>query len=184
MKKIIVLLMVLLTMCSSVFAKDKTTEDEKSKLTTREKLLYADTLLMMIDSKLDLKRWELIDASVSEGYCILLDKETIAAPYSDTLEYWTCTFWQAGKGSCSDPVCKEKKINRAKHYHYARLRCGLRHLTIKPLALVRRDESMNVIDSLDVPLYLQKEKAVFPGSLGEREMLKAKEIASQKKKKR
>ncbi len=184
MKKIIVLLMVLLTMCSSVLAKDKTTKDEKPKLTKEEQRVLAEAFAAMADSKLDLKRWTIIDGGDNGSFYVFIDEETVTAPYSDVLEVWVCYFFPAGKGGCGAKLCKEKKINTAKHYHYFRDSFDLLHLKSKCKSWVIRDESMKVVDSLDVPSYLQTESNVFPGSLGEAIMLRAKEIASQKKKKR
>ena len=178
MKKIIVLLMLLLTMCSSVLAK----AEQPSKMTEEEQKLDAKTIATILDSNLDLKRWVLVTISTNDDY-FFIDKETVVAPYSDRLEYWLCQFRPGGKGSCGAPWCKEKKMDTAKHYHYIRYSCDLRHLKQKITSGSTRDESMKLIESVDIPSYVQKENDIFPGSLGEMAMLKAKEIASQKKKK-
>lgn len=178
MKKIIVLLMLLLTMCSSVLAK----AEQPPKMTEEEQRQAAEAIVAMIDSKLDLDRWVLVTISENNDY-FFIDKETVVAPYSDRLEYWLCQFRPAGKGSCGAPWCKDKKIDTAKHYHYIRYKCDLRHLTQEVTSGVTRDESMKIVDSIDIPLHLQKKNDIFPGSLGEMAMLKAKEIASKKKKK-
>ena len=184
MKKILVFLMVLLAISSSVFAKDKTTQSGNPKLTEEERREFAEALFVIIDSKLDLKRWEFVTVSKSNDY-LFIDKETITMPYSDTLEVWECAFRPAGKGSCESPTCKEKKIDTAKHYHYTRRKYDLSHLNFTIISLSTKDENGTTILSFDLPYYMQRqtESRVFPESVGEKVMLKAQEIARKKKKK-
>ncbi len=182
MKKILVFLMVFLTLCSSVFAKEKTTDNEK--LTPEEQRLFAEAMATMIDSKLDLKRWEFVTISTNNDY-YFIDKETVTMPFSDTLEFWECVFRQAGKGSCGSKICKEKNIDTAKHYHYTRYKYDLSHLKSTVTSMSTKDENGVTVFSLNVPTHIQMEteREVFPESVGEKVMLKAQEIARKKKKK-
>ena len=181
MKKILVFLMVLLAICSSVFAKEKATDNEK--LTPEEQRQVAEGIVAMIDSKLDLKRWEFATATTKNDY-YFIDRETLVTPYPDILEVWECHFRQADKGSCGYKSCQEKKIDSTKHYHYTRYRYDLNRLKQTITSMVTKDEAGNVVLSLDVPSYLQKEADVFPGSLGETCLKTAKRIAQEKQKKK
>ncbi len=167
-------------MCSSVFAKEKLTENPK--LSREERRQVAEAIVAMVDSKLDLKRWEFVTISKNNDY-IFIDKETIAMPYSDTVEVWECVFRQAGKGSCESQICKEKKIDTAKHYHYTHYKYDMNRLKYTITSLSTKDESGGIVFSLDVPFHLQKEAEVFPESIGEKVLQKAQEIARKKKKK-
>lgn len=180
MKKVIVLLMVLLALSSSVFAKDKA---DQTKMTEAEKRVLVEVLNGIADSKLDLKRWEFVSVDTENNY-IFIDKETIATPYSDTLEVWECYFRRAGEGSCNSKICKEKNIDTAKHYHYSRYKFDLSHLKQTVTSMSVKDESGKVVFSIDVPSYLQKDFEIFPESMGEKIMLKVKEIAQENKKKK
>ena len=170
-------------MCSSVFAKDKATKNENPELTAEEQRLFAEGVAALIDSKLDLKRWEFVTVSTNNDY-YFIDRETITMPFSDTLEFWECVFRQAGKGSCQSNFCKEKNIDTAKHYHYTRFKYDLNHLKSTITSMSTKDENGKIVFSFNVPIEIQikTESEVFPESVGEKMMLKAKEIANQKKK--
>ena len=181
MKKVLIFLMILLAITASAFAKEKTDQTEKPKLTEAEKRLVAEIFVAIKESKLDLKRWEFVTASSNNDY-FFIDKETIATPYSDILEVWECHFRQAGKGSCGFGVCKEKKIDTTKHFHYTRYKYDLSRLKQTITAMTTKDEAGNIVFSFDVPSYYQKESEVFPESLGEKEMIEAKKIIQNRNK--
>ena len=174
MKKIMTLLLIIISLHSIVFAKEEnqTKEDEYN----------AKVMQQLKDCQLNLDRW--VYVSVLDGSLdaiTFFDSQTIVKPLPDTMDVWVCVFL-TGKESCEASTCVEKKMDVTKHYHLYRWRFDLSTLKMTLLSVAIRDIKMNLVDSLEYPIKYQITKTVTPDSVGEGIMKAAKEIVDKKNK--
>lgn len=182
MKKIIALLLLLLSLTSTALAA------EKGQWSEAEKAYFTEMANAYKESELSPLRWNYVQSrrngkDIEE--MLFYDTETIATPYSDEMDVWWCWYY-TGKGHCSMPSCEKYNMKTAKHYHLARWKYNLKSLTITLLASIVQNEQKEVIESLDFPLGQQPASVIKPDSIAESIMIRAKkdvEERSHKKKK-
>ncbi len=159
MKKAIGVLLLLLSLASTVFSADKISPEAEA---------YLNELgVAFSECKLKLPRWQFVttlDEKVNT--VVFYDRQSVASPYYDEKDVWVGIFYR-GKSPCEYPVCKEKNIQTSKHYHLSRWRLNGRLMQYKILSVSARDENYNLVDSFDIPSYLQEAKTIAPDTVGE-----------------
>ena len=171
MKKIIVLLLLALSLFSTAFsagkATDKATEDaylQEIKAALNESLLKAP-------------RWMFATTVDKQVNTVLFyDVQSIVSPYPNVNDVWIGAFYR-GKGPCEYPECA---VKLKKHYHLSRWRIDNRLRQFVVTAIATRDEKYGLVDSVDVPSYLQKPKTIEPGTVGEQIMNEINEMQTLK----
>lgn len=177
MKKFFIMLMLLLTVSSTIFAKADTDVSDND---VNEFLKnYVDSLS---GCRLDLKRWA--DAGVSQGYSYLrfFDTKTIVPKSRDLFEVWICDYL-TGKKTCGLTACENAKIDASKHYHYSRVRFNGSDLTYTRLSTMIKDpKNEKTIDSYTVPSFMQTAKPIPPESMVESVFITVKQYLQESKK--
>lgn len=162
MKKFFIMLTVVMTICSTAFAK---TNPEANDDALKE---YIKTYLDCYSGcKLAVDRWE--DSGIGNNYKYLrfFDTETITFRTPDVFDVWICDY-MTGKQSCDTDECKEAKIDTAKHYHYARLRFDSSAYTCSLLTIMVKDtQNEKIIKSLTFPSYVDTTATIIPESMAE-----------------
>ena len=159
MKKIIAVLLLLLSLASTAFPAEKLSPEAEA---------YLNELgVAFSECKLKPPRWMFV-TSLDEkvNTVVFYDRQSVASPYYDEKDVWVGIFYR-GKNPCEYPVCKEKNIQSTKHYHLSRWRLNARLMQYKILSVTARDENYNLVDSFDIPSYLQEAKTIEPDTVGE-----------------
>ena len=153
MKRFLLLLLLLLTVCSSAFAECNLNQARwKYLYSTNEYGFYFDTLTLNVNSS------------------------------GSTFEVWECNYFPGKVSACNWPNCKEKGLESSEHYHYVLTEYDYRKRTLTYKSFVGRDNNGKVIVSYDEPSYLQKTITIVPDTIGEVNFLAIKKyIDSQKK---
>ena len=153
MKKFFILLMLLLTVCSSAFA----------------------------ECNLDQNRWKYLYSTDSYGF--YFDTLTINEDKVKSLfEVWECNYFPGKVSACTWPQCKEKGLESAEHYHYVLSEYDYKQRTVNFKSFIGRDNKGNVIVSYDKPSYLQEATRIVPDTLGEMNLLLIKKYMDDNKK--
>ena len=146
MKKLLVLLMLTMAICSSAFA----------------------------ECKLDMTRWKYIGSNNNCGfYCdtVSIDVNDDKSAF----EVWECEYYPGNHSKCTLRTCEEKGIQSSEHYHYFLLRYNLKNRTFTTKSFSLRDSNGNILLTYDYPLHLQKTQNVVPDTSLETIMLRIKE---------
>ena len=177
MKKFLVLLMLILAVCSSTFAKNETGTIKNSDTDNLIKSLDA-----MQECKLNLDRW--LDAGMPSDYSFFkfFDKETIISNNPEVFEVWVCDY-HTGIKPCTFEECKKAKIENSKHYHYARIRYNASAFTFRTLSLMIKDsQNEKIIKSITIPPYIQNDNPIPPESMAEGTLIEIRKYLQNKKK--
>ena len=171
MKKIIAILLLLLSLAPTSFSAENLSQEAEAYLNELGRALS--------ESKLKAPRWVFV-TSLDEktNTVVFYDRQSITSPYYDEKDVWVGIFYR-GKSACEYPVCKEKNIQSSKHYHLSRWRLNARLMQYTILSVVSRDENYNLVDSFDIPGYLQKAKAIEPDTVGEQVLNEIKDNQSE-----
>lgn len=138
MKKVVILLMLLLAVCSSAFAK----------------------------CNLDMNRWRYL-ASTS-NYGVYFDTVSLDVNKGNSsFEVWTCTYYPGSYSNCAYSLCEEKGVHTSEHYHYTLSEYNYKQRTYNLKSILTRDNLGKVIFSADMPSFLQKAEKLPPESDGE-----------------
>ncbi len=173
MKRILAIVILILLLCPSVFAKDKGLQEGRA--------IERELLQLLDECRLDKSRWEYAAVTGKDiSHIFFYDKKTITSPYPNELEVWWCDF-NVGKESCGIPKCVEIKIDTSKHYHLNRWKYDLRDLKMTLLSSVVKNNKLETLDSFDFPLGYQVTTTVKPESIGEVIMNRAKEVLEETK---
>jgi hypothetical protein len=159
MKKIIALLVLALSLFSTTFSAEKLSPEAEA---------YINELgRAFVECKLKAPRWMFVTSLDEKANKVLFyDRQSIASPYYDEKDVWVGIFYR-GKDPCEYPGCKEKNFHSSKHYHLSRWRLNARLMQYKVLSVATRDENYNLVDSFDIPSYLQEAKTIMPDTIGE-----------------
>ena len=126
MKKIIALLLLVLSLTSTVLA------TEKGQMSEAEKVFWKEMVNAYKDSNLPPLRWSYV-GSFGNGKDIdrmlFYDTETITTPYPDEMDVWWC-FYFTGTGTCNFTSCEKNKTQTAKHYHLNRVKYNFPFVTV------------------------------------------------------
>lgn len=146
MNKVLILLLVLLTACSSAFAK----------------------------CNLDMNRWKYLGSS--SNYSVYFDTVSLLVnEYKSSFEVWSCWYYPGGYSNCADSQCEEKGIHTSEHYHYYLEEFNYRERTSTFKSAITRDNLGKAISSVDMPSILQQAHKLSPDSSGEFIMQNVKE---------
>lgn len=146
MKKSVILLMLALIICSSVFAEcNLDTNRWKHMVSTKDYGLYCDIASIIVnDDKTDFKVWE-------------------------------CEYYPGNYSKCPLKVCNDKGLQTSEHYHYFLVDYNYKNRTVTSQSFSLRDSNGNILVAHDIPSHLQKTKNVIPNTTIEALMLKIKE---------
>ena len=173
MKKFLVLLILILTVCSSTFAKNETD-------TTKNTVIKIDEALQAC--KLNLGRWLYSNMSSDYSFLKFFDTETIISKNDDVFEVWVCDYY-TGIKSCNYVDCKKAKIDYSKHYHYSRTRFNSSAFTFRTLSLMVKDsQNENIISSVTIPLHIQHDTPIPPESMAEGTLIEIRKYLQNKEK--
>ncbi len=150
MKKLFMLVMLLLMVCSSALAES-----------------VNDVLK---DCKLETNRWKVVEWNKKEKYVRFYDSESLAVTGPGQFELITYDYFYAN--TCNEENCA---LRNSKHYHTEKNIYSTRNSKGKPLSFGKRDNDLNLVDSYEYPPSLQIPTDIERKSIGEKTMLKAKE---------
>lgn len=160
MKKIIVLLLLALSLFSTAFSSGKTSQEASP----QTEAFFNEMGRVFRECQLKPPRWVYLTTLDEQVNKILFyDEQSIVSPYPYAQDVWVGVFYR-GKSPCAYPECKEKA---KPHYHLSRWRLDSRLMQFTVLSVATRDENYNVVDSADIPSYLQKAKTIAPDTVGE-----------------
>ena len=156
MKKLLVLLMVLLSICSSVFAES-----------------FEDVLK---DCKLDRSRWKVVEWFKAEQFVRFYDSQAVAITGPGQFDLVLYDYYYGN--TCSKSSCK---LAGKKHYHSEKWGFNTKASkgTLRSFATKDTDES--VVDSYDYPANLQIPTEIKRSSIEGKTMLKAQESVKNNK---
>lgn len=146
MKRILVLLMLTMMICSSAFA----------------------------ECKLDMNRWKHL-ATTDNCACYFDTVSLDVNNDNSSFEVWECMYYPGNYSKCTHPLCLEKGLQSIEHYHYLLSEYNYKHRTCTSKRLMVRDGSGNGLYSYDWPSHLQKAEKLVPDSYVEYFMVKIKE---------
>ena len=121
MKKVLILVMLLLAICSSAFA----------------------------TCNIDLDRWKLIVPT--ERTLIYFDRQTAKKSGPTSFSTWLCYYYAGVKSDCCNSICIEKGYNKKEHYHYLSVGYDYEASTISLKELLKKDDQGNVFHSYRYP---------------------------------
>ena len=146
MKKVFVLLMFILSICSSAFA----------------------------ECNLDMNRWKPL--VTNNNYSLFFDTASIDVNDADTsFNVWECEYFSGNNTKCNFALCKERGLQSSEHYHYILTEYNYKHRTIKSKSATLRDSNGKILLTHDYPLHLQKTHSIVPDTAVETIMLKIKD---------
>ena len=146
MKKVFVLLMFILSICSSAFA----------------------------ECNLDMNRWKPL--VTNNNYSLFFDTASIDVNDADTsFNVWECEYFSGNNTKCNFALCKERGLQSSEHYHYMLIEYNYKHRTIKSKSATLRDSNGKILLTHDYPLHLQKTHSIVPDTAVETIMLKIKD---------
>ena len=150
MKKILVLFMLLLTVCSTAFAES-----------------LGDVLK---DCKLDRSRWIVMEWFKTEKFVRFYDSESLKVTAPGQFELETYDYYY-------ENICKEESCNyrNMKHYHSEKSIYDSYRSTKKLLSFGKLDANLNVLSSYDYPASVQVADPINKKSIDNKTMLKIKD---------
>jgi len=150
MKKLMLLVLLLLTVCSSVFAES------------------IDDVLK--DCKLDRNRWKIVEWFKSDRFVRFYDSESVSVTGPGQFE--TIIYDYFYSGICNSENCKQRGN---KHYHSEKVGFNATKSTSTLRSISTKDSNENVIDSYDYPIKLQIASEFDKKSIEAKTMLKIKD---------
>ena len=156
MKKLMLLVMLLLTFCSSAFAES------------------VDDILK--DCKLDRSRWQVVEWFKTEKFVRFYDTSSISVTGQEQFDVVIYDYFYGN--DCGVENCKHR---RSRHYHSEKLGYDTKALTKTLKYFDEQDENQNIVTSFAYPSNLQIPLSFKRKSIDEKTMLKAKELVKNDK---
>ena len=150
MKKLMMLVMLLLTICSSAFAES------------------IDDVLK--DCKLDRSRWKVVEWCKADNYVRFYDSKSVSVTGPGQFE--TIIYDYFYNGTCNSDSCKQRGN---KHYHSEKVGFNTTKSTSTLRSFATKDANENVIDSYDYPAKMQIAAEFNKKSIEAKTMLKIKD---------
>ncbi len=147
MKKLMLLVMLLLTVCSSAFAES------------------IDDVLK--DCKLDRNRWKVVEWSKADNFVRFYDSESVSVTGPGQFE--TVIYDYFYNGICNSDSCKQRGN---KHFHSEKLGFNVTKSTSTLHSFATKDANENVIDSFEYPAKMQIASEFNKKSIEAKTMLK------------
>lgn len=151
MKRITLLVMLLLSLCVTVFA--ESLED------------------VLKDCKLDRNRWKVAEWVKSEKYVRFYDSGSVTATGSDQFDLVICDYFY-GAG-CDVESCK---LHKARHFHSEKWNCDAKALTKTIKNFTGMDADLKVVTSFEYPSSVLIPLPIKKNSVDGKTMLAAKEL--------
>ena len=152
MKKLLVCFLLLMAVCTSAFANE--------------------TDMAIKESKLDTKRWVPIVVLPGTKMIVLFDSQDVRNTGSGQLETVMCQY-SSGGTDCSYPVCKEKKLEMTRHYHYMKIEFDTKAREMTTKSFEARDKDNRRVVAMEIPPGQYLRSPIPPNSVLESMMLKA-----------
>ena len=156
MKKVLVLLIILLSVCSIAFAEN------------------LDDVLK--DCKLDKSHWKVVEWVKTERFVRLYDSASVSVVGSGQFEVVIMDYYY--EGDCGKDSCK---LRGTKHYHSEKWLFNIIESTGTLLSFETRDIDGNVVDSYKYPAKMQMPEDIKRNSVKGKTMLKAKDVVKDNK---
>lgn len=150
MKKLMLLVMLLLTICSSAFAES------------------IDDVLK--DCKLDRNRWKVVEWSKADNYVRFYDSESVSVTGPGQFEAIIYDYFYSG--ICKSDSCKQRGN---KHYHSEKVGFNATKSTSILRSISTKDVNENTIDSFEYPAKMQIAAEFNKKSIEAKTMLKIKD---------
>lgn len=146
MKKLLVLIMLTISICSSAFA----------------------------ECNLDMNRWK--PTGSSNNCIFYYDTVSLdISDDKSSFDVWECEYYPGTHSKCTWDTCKEKGIQSSEHYHYFLFGYNLKYRTVTTKSILLRDSKGTILMTYDYPLHLQKTQNVIPDTSLEGLMIKVKD---------